>query len=54
MGATKIALEQATSNCPTKSARARGFIGVGLGGLENLERVTLILDRKGPSKVSLI
>src|SRR5690606_13224898 len=26
--------------------------GVGLGGLENLERVTLILHSKGPSKVS--
>jgi 3-oxoacyl-[acyl-carrier-protein] synthase II len=28
------------------------FIGVGMGGLENLEKVTLILDRKGPGKVS--
>jgi 3-oxoacyl-[acyl-carrier-protein] synthase II len=28
------------------------FIGVGLGGLENLERVTLMLNEKGPGKVS--
>jgi 3-oxoacyl-[acyl-carrier-protein] synthase II len=28
------------------------FIGVGLGGLENLERCTLTLEHKGPGKVS--
>lgn len=32
--------------------RAGCFIGVGLGGLENLERVTLMLRDKGPRKVS--
>jgi len=26
------------------------FIGVGLGGLENLERCTLILEHKGPTR----
>ncbi|HMJ15428.1 MAG TPA: beta-ketoacyl-ACP synthase II [Polyangiaceae bacterium] len=53
MGATKMALEQANLELSDEEREDAGvFIGVGLGGLENLERVTLILDRKGPSKVS--
>jgi 3-oxoacyl-[acyl-carrier-protein] synthase II len=53
LAATKLALEQADLGLTDEERDSVGvFIGVGLGGLENLERVTLILDRKGPSKVS--
>jgi 3-oxoacyl-[acyl-carrier-protein] synthase II len=53
MAATKMALEQANLDLTEEERdRAGVFIGVGLGGLENLERVTLILHSKGPSKVS--
>jgi len=53
MAATKMALDQADLGLSDSDREGVGvFIGVGLGGLENLERVTLILDRKGPSKVS--
>ena len=53
MAATKMALEHADLGLTDEERDRVGvFIGVGLGGLENLERVTLILDRKGPSKVS--
>src|SRR5450432_2965412 len=53
MAATKMALEQAQLDL-TEDERDRAgvFIGVGLGGLENLERCTLTLDKKGPGKVS--
>jgi 3-oxoacyl-[acyl-carrier-protein] synthase II len=53
MAATKMALEQADLNL-TEDERERAgvFIGVGLGGLENLERCTLTLTQKGPGKVS--
>ena len=53
MAATKMALEQAQLEL-TEDERDRAgvFIGVGLGGLENLERCTLTLDKKGPGKVS--
>ena len=53
MGATKMALEQAQLELTEEERdRAGCFIGVGMGGLENLEKVTLILNEKGPSKVS--
>jgi 3-oxoacyl-[acyl-carrier-protein] synthase II len=53
MGATKMALEQAQLDLTEEERdRAGCFIGVGMGGLENLEKVTLILNEKGPSKVS--
>ena len=53
LGATRMALDAAALEL-TEAERDRVgvFIGVGLGGLENLEKVTLILDRKGPGKVS--
>src|SRR5688572_4117475 len=53
MAATKLALEQAQLDLTEQERDTTGvFIGVGLGGLENLERCTLVLDRKGPSKIS--
>ncbi|MDQ2643400.1 MAG: beta-ketoacyl-ACP synthase II [Myxococcota bacterium] len=53
MAATKMALEQADLNL-TEAERDRAgvFLGVGLGGLENLERCTLTLKERGPGKVS--
>lgn len=53
MAATKMAIEDA-GLVLTEEERLRAgcFIGVGLGGLENLERVTLTLAEKGPDKVS--
>src|SRR6187551_2186607 len=53
MAATKMALDQAQLDL-TEDERDRAgvFIGVGLGGLENLERCTLTLEHKGPGKVS--
>jgi 3-oxoacyl-[acyl-carrier-protein] synthase II len=53
MAATKMALEQAQLDLTEEERDRTGvFIGVGLGGLENLERCTLTLDKKGPGKVS--
>jgi 3-oxoacyl-[acyl-carrier-protein] synthase II len=53
MAATKMALEQANLNLSDEERERAGvFIGVGLGGLENLERCTLTLEHKGPGKVS--
>jgi 3-oxoacyl-[acyl-carrier-protein] synthase II len=59
MGATKMALQEAgllgeNGVALTEEQRLRTgcFIGVGLGGLESLERVVLVLHNKGPSKVS--
>jgi 3-oxoacyl-[acyl-carrier-protein] synthase II len=53
MAATRMALDQANLELTEAERDTAGvFIGVGLGGLENLERVTLILHSKGPSKVS--
>ena len=53
MGAAKMALEQAHLELTEEERdRAGCFIGVGIGGLENLEKVTLILKEKGPGKVS--
>jgi 3-oxoacyl-[acyl-carrier-protein] synthase II len=53
MAATKMAVESAGLVLTDEERRRTGcFIGVGLGGLENLERVTLLLHEKGPGKVS--
>src|SRR5215831_12578033 len=53
MAATKMALEQADLRLTDEERERAGvFIGVGLGGLENLERCTLTLEHKGPGKVS--
>src|SRR6186713_802422 len=53
IAATKMALDQADLNL-TEDERDRAgvYIGVGLGGLENLERCTITLTTKGPGKVS--
>jgi 3-oxoacyl-[acyl-carrier-protein] synthase II len=53
MAATKMALDQADLRLSDEERERAGvFIGVGLGGLENLERCTLTLEHKGPGKVS--
>ena len=53
LAATKMALEQADLNLTEEDRERAGvFIGVGLGGLENLERCTLTLKERGPGKVS--
>jgi 3-oxoacyl-[acyl-carrier-protein] synthase II len=53
MGASKIAMAQAALDLTEEERdRAGCFLGVGIGGLENLERVTLIVEERGPSKVS--
>ncbi len=53
MGATKLAFEDAGLELAEEERdRAGCFIGVGLGGLENLERVKMILEKRGPKKVS--
>ena len=53
MAATKMALEQADLQLTEEERDRTGvFIGVGLGGLENLERCTLTLEHRGPGKVS--
>jgi 3-oxoacyl-[acyl-carrier-protein] synthase II len=53
MAATKMAMEDSGLTLTDEERlRAGCFIGVGLGGLENLERVTLMLAEKGPDKVS--
>jgi 3-oxoacyl-[acyl-carrier-protein] synthase II len=53
MGATKLAFADAGLELTEEERDTTGvFIGVGLGGLENLERCTLVLEHKGPGKVS--
>jgi len=53
MGATKMALADADLELTEEERDTTGvFIGVGLGGLENLERCTLVLEHKGPSKIT--
>src|SRR5512139_955771 len=48
MGATKMALADAAPELTEEERDTAGvFIGVGLGGLENLERCTLTLEHKG-------
>ncbi|HVZ32339.1 MAG TPA: beta-ketoacyl synthase N-terminal-like domain-containing protein, partial [Polyangiaceae bacterium] len=53
MAATKMAIQDAGLELTDEERLRTGcFIGVGLGGLENLERVTMMLNEKGPDKVS--
>ena len=53
MGATKLALEEADLNLTDEERERVGvFIGVGLGGLEALERTMLTVDQRGPGKIS--
>ncbi len=53
MAATKMAFADAALELTDEERDTTGvFIGAGLGGLENLERSTLVLDKKGPGKVS--
>ncbi len=53
MAASKLAIEQASLDLTEEERdRAGCFLGVGIGGLENLERVTLIVNERGPTKVS--
>ncbi len=53
LAATRMALEQADLGLTDEERERVGvFIGVGLGGLENLERCTLTVDKRGPGKVS--
>jgi 3-oxoacyl-[acyl-carrier-protein] synthase II len=53
VAATKMALEQADLQLTDEERDNTGvFIGVGLGGLETLEKFALVVHEKGPSKVS--
>jgi 3-oxoacyl-[acyl-carrier-protein] synthase II len=53
LAATKMAIEHAGLVLSDEERERAGcFIGVGVGGLENLEKVTLIVKDKGPSRVS--
>lgn len=53
MAATSLALKQADLGLSDEERERVGvFIGVGMGGLENLERCTLTVDKRGPGKVS--
>jgi len=53
MAATKMAIEDAQLELTEEERdRAGVYIGVGLGGLENLEKCTLTLKDKGPGRVS--
>ena len=53
LAATKMALEQAQLDLTDEERERVGvFIGVGMGGLENLERCTLTLEHKGPGRIS--
>ncbi|MEB2311080.1 MAG: beta-ketoacyl-ACP synthase II [Sorangiineae bacterium] len=53
LAATRMALDQANLELTDREREDVGvFIGVGIGGLENLERLTLTIEQKGPGKVS--
>ncbi len=53
LAATKLAFADAGLELSDEERETTGvFIGVGLGGLENLERCTLVLEHKGPGKIS--
>jgi 3-oxoacyl-[acyl-carrier-protein] synthase II len=53
VAATKMALEQADLGLTDEERDNVGiFIGVGMGGLENLEKCTLTLEHKGPGRIS--
>jgi 3-oxoacyl-[acyl-carrier-protein] synthase II len=53
VAATHMALAQADLKLTDEEREDVGvFIGVGMGGLENLEKCTLTLEHKGPGKIS--
>ena len=53
LAASKMAIEHAGLELTDEERERAGcFIGVGVGGLENLEKVTLIVKDKGPGRVS--
>src|SRR5689334_23071440 len=53
LAASKMAIEDAALELTDEERERAGcFIGVGVGGLENLEKVTLIVKDKGPGRVS--
>ena len=53
LAATKMAVADAELELSDQERERIGvFIGVGLGGLENLERVSIVLHEKGPKRVS--
>jgi 3-oxoacyl-[acyl-carrier-protein] synthase II len=53
MGASRMAIEDAGLELTDEERERAGcFIGVGMGGLENLEKVTLIVEHKGPGRIS--
>ena len=53
LGAARLAVDDAKLELADEErARAGCFIGVGMGGLENLEKVTLLVQEKGPGRVS--
>ncbi len=53
LAATSMALEQAQLELTEEERQDVGvYIGVGLGGLENLERISVLLREKGPGRVS--
>lgn len=53
LGATKMAIEQSGLELTDEEKELVGvYIGVGLGGIEFLERCTLTVENKGPTKVT--
>jgi 3-oxoacyl-[acyl-carrier-protein] synthase II len=53
MASTRMALEQADLGLTDEERDRVGvFIGVGMGGLEQLENCTLTLEHKGPGRIS--
>ncbi len=53
LGATRMAIEQANLQLSEEERETVGvYIGVGLGGIEFLERCTLTVENKGPTKVT--
>ncbi len=53
LAATKMAVANAQLELSEQDRERTGtFIGVGLGGLESIERVSLVLHEKGPKRVS--
>jgi 3-oxoacyl-[acyl-carrier-protein] synthase II len=53
LASTKMAVAHAGLELTDEERERAGcFIGVGIGGLENLEKVTLIVKEKGPGRVS--
>ncbi len=53
LGATRMAIEQADLQLTEEEKETVGvYVGVGLGGIEFLERCTLTVETKGPTKVT--